>query len=78
MALSPEQRKKRGQLAARKRWNPDAPETVDAQRDFRVERAENYIRRLVDEAPPLTAEQRDRLALLLRGGHTAGGTADAA
>ena len=25
------------------------------------------IRRLVDAAPPLTAEQRDKLALLLRG-----------
>ena len=26
-----------------------------------------YIRKLVENAPPLTAEQRDKLALLLRG-----------
>ncbi len=31
-----------------------------------VRRAEDYIRRLVDNAPPLTDEQRDRLAVLLR------------
>lgn len=44
--------------------------------DFRRERARNaslarntvdaHIRALVDAAPPLTAEQRDQLALLLR------------
>lgn len=28
---------------------------------------EDYIRRTVDAAPPLTPEQRDRLAILLRG-----------
>ena len=28
---------------------------------------EDHIRRLVDAAPPLTGEQRDKLALLLRG-----------
>ncbi len=27
----------------------------------------DHIRRVVDEAPPLTVEQRDRLAILLRG-----------
>ncbi len=30
-------------------------------------KAEEYIKRLVDEAPPLTQSQRDRLALILRG-----------
>jgi hypothetical protein len=33
----------------------------------RVEQLEDYIRQVVDAAPPLTAEQRDKLALLLRG-----------
>jgi hypothetical protein len=33
----------------------------------RVEQLEDHIRRVVEAAPPLTAEQRDRLALLLRG-----------
>lgn len=31
------------------------------------ESLDNYVRKLVDRAPELTAEQRDRLALLLRG-----------
>ncbi len=29
-----------------------------------------YVRRIVEAAPPLTPEQRDRLAVLLRGGGT--------
>ncbi|SOC48611.1 hypothetical protein SAMN05660748_1316 [Blastococcus aggregatus] len=33
----------------------------------RVERVEDHIHRVVDAAPPLTAEQRDKLTLLLRG-----------
>jgi hypothetical protein len=33
----------------------------------RMEQLEDHIRRVVDVAPPLTAEQRDKLALLLRG-----------
>jgi hypothetical protein len=31
----------------------------------RAEQLEDHIRRIVEAAPPLTAEQRDRLALLL-------------
>lgn len=43
------------------------PEEADvARRDLRAARLEDYIRRTVDAAPPLTAEQCDRLALLLR------------
>ncbi|WP_175484201.1 hypothetical protein [Modestobacter sp. DSM 44400] len=33
----------------------------------RLEQLEDHIRRVVDAAPPLTAGQRDRLALLLCG-----------
>jgi hypothetical protein len=44
----------------------DAPETLDARRDLAAARLEQFIRRTVDTAPPLTPEQRDRLALLLR------------
>ncbi len=33
----------------------------------RIEHVEDHIRRVVDAAPPLTAEQRDKLTLLLRG-----------
>lgn len=32
---------------------------------------DDYVHELVDQAPPLTPEQRDRLALLLRGGDAA-------
>lgn len=57
---------------------PDTATTPDRREHFRemqrrsakarsVRRAEDYIRQLVDSAPPLTDEQRDRLALLLRG-----------
>ena len=47
--------------------SPDDPDLVDARRDLRAARLEDYIRRTVEAAPPLSAEQRDRLAVLLRG-----------
>ena len=37
----------------------------DGRRDLRASVAEEYITRLVAQAPPLTAEQRSRLAALL-------------
>ena len=46
----------------------DDPALLDARRDLRAARAEEYVRQLVDSAPPLTSEQRDRLAVLLRPG----------
>ena len=46
---------------------PDDPDLIAARRNLRAARLEDYIRRTVDAAPPLTAEQRDRLAVLLRG-----------
>ena len=45
---------------------PDDPDLVSARRNLRAERLALYIKRTVDAAPPLTVEQRDRLALLLR------------
>ena len=45
----------------------DDPELLDARRDLRAERLAEYIKNTVETAPPLTQEQRDRLALLLRG-----------
>lgn len=44
---------------------PDDPELVAARRDLRATRAESYIRELVASAPPLTPDQRRRLAVLL-------------
>lgn len=39
--------------------------------EIRAAALDAHIRRVVDAAPPLTAEQRDRLAVLLRGGEVA-------
>ncbi|EYR63262.1 hypothetical protein N866_01820 [Actinotalea ferrariae CF5-4] len=48
--------------------SPDDPALTSARQSLKAARLEDYIRRTVDAAPPLTPEQRDRLALLLRGG----------
>jgi hypothetical protein len=55
----------RARLAATERHHPDA-DTAELRRDLRAARAEDYIRRLIESAPPLTAAQRDQLATLLR------------
>lgn len=47
---------------------PDDPDLLDARRNLRAAKLEDYIRRTVDAAPPLTPGQRDQLAALLRGG----------
>ena len=52
---------------SRKRTQDD-PELLAARRDLKEARLADYIRRTVDAAPPLTPEQRDKLALLLTGG----------
>lgn len=46
--------------------SPDDPVLVAARLALRASRAEDYIKRLVAEAPPLTPEQRDRLAVILK------------
>lgn len=55
-------------LASRKRalgrWHPDA-DTTELDRELKNARASEYVRRLVDELPPLTEVQRARLAALL-------------
>jgi hypothetical protein len=42
-----------------------------ARREHRFRAAEERIKKIVDGAPPLTAEQLGRLAVLLRGGDAA-------
>jgi excisionase family DNA binding protein len=49
----------------------DDPKMLAAKRDVRASRAEEYIRQLVAEAPPLTEDQRARIAALLRSGGAA-------
>lgn len=57
----------RSQIAHAKRRDPQA-DTTELQRQLKAERLEDHIKRIVDAAPPLTTEQRHRLAMLLRGG----------
>ncbi len=51
--------------AHQRNLGPDA--IADARRDLATAKIADYITRVVDAAPPLSTEQRDRLALLLRG-----------
>jgi hypothetical protein len=59
----------RARAAGKRRQNPDA-DIDDELRDMRAARAEDYIRDLVDTFPPLTQEQRSRLAAILRTSRT--------
>lgn len=62
----------RARVASLSRSRPaDDPELLDARRTLRTTRLAEHIARVVDEAPPLTPEQRDRLAVILRGGQVA-------
>ena len=45
--------------------NNDDPELVSARQRLKAARVEDYIARVVAEAPALTNEQRDRIASLL-------------
>lgn len=45
---------------------PDDPDLISARRDLRAARLEDYIKRVVAEAPPLTPEQLELLAGLLK------------
>jgi len=46
---------------------PDDPDLVEARRDLAAERLASHVARVVAEAPPLTEQQRDRVAAILRG-----------
>jgi len=60
--------KHRARVASLSRFHPDDIEGLDdARRNLREAKLADYIKKTVDAAPPLTAAQRDRLALLLRG-----------
>ena len=43
----------------------DPAPALDARREYAAAKIEDYVRRTVDTAPPLTDEQRSRLAALL-------------
>jgi hypothetical protein len=62
--------KTRSKIALTIRHDP-AADVTELRRQLKAERLEDYITKIVDAAPPLTAAQRDRLALLLQGGDAA-------
>jgi hypothetical protein len=65
----PAYRSRRARLAATARHHPDQPDLLDDERRyFKASAAERYVRDLVDGLPPLTTEQRARLAALLHPG----------
>jgi len=47
--------------------NPDA-DVTELRQQLRAERLAEHVAAVVAQAPTLTAEQRDRIAALLRGG----------
>jgi len=68
-ALSADTRHHRARIAALTRSRqPDDPDLIDARRSLAAETLAEHVARVVATAPPLTAEQRDRIAAILRGG----------
>lgn len=52
--------------ALQRHHGPADPRLTDARRDLHAAELEEHVRRIVDAAPPLTPEQRDKIATLLR------------
>lgn len=51
-----------------RRPNPDPAAVADAKRELNAAHVERAIQKALDSAPPLTDDQRARLAALLAGG----------
>lgn len=64
---SPTTRRLVGIQAATARHHPEA-DTTQLRRDLAASHIADYVARVVAEAPPLTSEQRERIASLLMGG----------
>jgi len=69
--ITPEGRRRRARVAALRCHHPDRPELIADDRRTLKAAAERYLRELTATDPALTAEQRNRLALLLLGGDDA-------
>lgn len=67
----------RSRIASTKKADPTA-DVTELRRQLKAERLEDYIRRVVDDAPELNDEQRRRLAALLRPTSAVGGLDGAA
>lgn len=55
----------KGKLAVARRWHPESDDSP-LRRDLAAAKIEAYVAKVVAEAPPLSPEQRDRLAMLFR------------
>lgn len=67
MTPSPDVASARARSAAYQRHRaPDDPDLVTARRDLAAVTLEQHVRKIVEAAPPLTDEQRERIAALLR------------
>lgn len=64
--IAPEVAVARARKAALRRHHPDT-DTTEADRSLAAAKLADYIKRTVAAAPPLSGEQRDQLAVLLRG-----------
>ncbi|UUE27510.1 hypothetical protein LRQ08_11930 [Rhodococcus qingshengii] len=60
-----------GTLGRTARYHPEA-DTTDLRRDLAASRIEDHIAAQLAKAPPLTAEQRERITGLLRAGGAKG------
>lgn len=49
-----------------RKLGPNHPDTIEARRTFRAEQTAAYIEKVLAEAPPLTDQQKARLAELFR------------
>ncbi|MFD7075243.1 hypothetical protein ACFV9G_13635 [Nocardioides sp. NPDC059952] len=67
----------RSKLANIKKRDPDA-DVTELRQQLKTERMAAYIREMVDAMPPLTDEQRARLAALFGASASTGGGRDAA
>lgn len=60
----------RSAIAIAKKNNPEA-DVTDLRRQLRAELLADHVERVVNQAPPLTPEQRECVAALLRAGEAA-------
>ena len=65
---SPVQTLKGRMAVAHRDHAPDSPEVLELRRDLAAEKIAQYVQAIVASAPPLTADQRTRLAALFTGG----------
>jgi hypothetical protein len=56
----------RARIGAHGKHHPGEPVPDELARDHAAARIEQYVQRIVADAPPLTPEQRDRISTLLR------------